>query len=136
ETAVAVVPLAAKEAQPGVLEGKVRDLPPGQYSVELAIPELADKLQGKPGPDGKPEKLRATFTVTQPDGEEMVELATNWPLLEDVAGKSGGKGFTPETAGELVELLKAQGTSHTEGWEFPPWAARVTVAPAGVGCAV
>jgi hypothetical protein len=128
ETAVAVVPVAAKEAQPRVLEGKVRDLPPGQYQIELAIPELADKLQGKPGPDGKPERLRASFTVTQPDGEEMVELATNWPLLEDVAGKSGGKVFTPETAGELVELLKAQGTSHTERWEFPLWQSWFTFA--------
>src|SRR5262249_24767968 len=85
DEAVAVVPLARKEAQPRVLEGKVRDLPPGQYAIELAIPELGDKLQGPPGPDGKPGKLRAAFTVLAPDGGEMVELATNWPLLEELA---------------------------------------------------
>lgn len=103
--AIALVPLARREAQPHVLEGRIRNLPPGQYAMELAIPELTNQLQSPPGPDGKPATLRAPFTVLPPEGEEMVELATNFPLLEELAAKSGGKVFTPENATELVDLL-------------------------------
>jgi hypothetical protein len=118
---VAVVSLARREAQPRVLEGRLRDLPPGQYAVELAIPELADHLQGAPGPDGRPTRLRAAFTVTPPDSEEMVELATNWPLLEELAAKSGGKVFTAENAAELVELLRNQSVTREHRHEQPLW---------------
>lgn len=106
--AVAVAPLTRKEAQPRVLEGKIRDLPPGQYAIELAIPELADKLHGPTGSDGQPGKLRATFSVAPEDNEEMIELATNWPLLEELAAKSGGKVFTPDNTVELAALLNTQ----------------------------
>jgi hypothetical protein len=110
---VALVPLTRREAQPRVLEGRIRDLFPGQYAMELAIPELTDKLQGPLGPDGKPVKLRAAFTVLPREGEEMVELATNFPLLEELAAKSGGKVFTPENTTELVDLL-ARREAHRE----------------------
>jgi hypothetical protein len=121
EKAVALVPLKRREAQPRVLDGKVRDLLPGQYQIELAIPELADKLTAPPAPDGKPGKLRASFTVAAPEGEEMVELGTNWPLLEELAAKSGGKVFTAETAPELVDLLTRQTAMHTEHSEVRLW---------------
>jgi hypothetical protein len=127
ETAVALVPLKRREAQPRVLEGKVRDLLPGRYEIELAIPELADKLTAPPGPDGKPGKLRASFTMAAPEGEEMVELATNWPLLDELAAKSGGKVFTAETAPELVELLTSQTAVHVEHHEFRLWQWWVTL---------
>jgi hypothetical protein len=106
EEAVALVPLSRREAQPRVLEGRLRDLPPGQYAVELAIPELADKLNGPAGPDGKPAKLRAALTVAAAEGEEMVELATNGPLLEDLASRSGGQVFAPENAADLLGRLE------------------------------
>jgi hypothetical protein len=122
EEAVAVVPLKRKEAQPRLLEGEVPPgLTPGRYSIELAIPELADKLQAPPGPDGKPGKLRAEFTVTGAEGDEMVELATNWPLLEELAAKSGGKAFAPENAAALLELLTRQSITHTDHFELQLW---------------
>ncbi|HMC65675.1 MAG TPA: vWA domain-containing protein, partial [Gemmataceae bacterium] len=105
EAALALVPLARRTAQPRVLEGRVRDLPAGQYTVELAIPELADKLLGPPAPNGKRTPLRASFSVSSGDSDELIDLATNWPLLEELAAKSGGKVFTPENAAELVDLL-------------------------------
>jgi hypothetical protein len=108
EETAALVPLQSREAQPRVLEGKIRDLTPGQYAIELNIPELADKLLGAPGTDGKRTPLRASFTVLPPESDEMVELATNWPLLEELAAKSGGKVFTPEDATDLADLLARQ----------------------------
>jgi hypothetical protein len=127
EEAAALVPLTPREAQPRVLEGKVRDLPAGAYTVELAIPELADKLHLSPGPDGQPGKLRAAFTVTPPESEEMVELATNWPLLEEIAAKSGGRVFTPENATELVDLLTRQSVTRQQHTEHPLWQWWVTL---------
>jgi hypothetical protein len=128
EEAVAVVPLTRKPAQPRVLEGRLRDLPAGQYAVELVIPDLADKLQGPKGTDGKPGKLRALFTVLPADGDEMMELSTNWLLLEELAAKSGGQLFTPENAAELVKLLTSQVTRREHHTEHRLWQWWVTLA--------
>jgi hypothetical protein len=121
EEAVALVPLHRREAQARVLEGRVRDLPPGPYAVELAIPELADKLRDLADLDGQPTKQRATFTVAPPDSEELVELGTNWPLLEELAAKSGGQVFTPENAGQLVDLLTRQSVTRERHSETKLW---------------
>ena len=88
EDAVALVPLVRGDAQPRVLEGLVEaNLPPGQYRIELEIPSLSDKLKAPPDPEDETEdkQRRDTFTVLPPDGGEMVDLATNWTLLEDLA---------------------------------------------------
>jgi len=127
EEAVALVPLTRREAQPRVLEGKIRDLPAGQYEIELAIPEVADKLVGPPGPDGKPGKLRAAFTVAAPAGDELYELATNWPLLEELAAKSGGKVFSAENAKEVVDLLNSRIVTREHRFERPLWQSWVTL---------
>jgi hypothetical protein len=127
EKAVALVPLARRESQPRVLEGKVGGLPPGQYNVELVIPDLADKLRASGGPPGSPdaaragESLRAHFTLRAPDSPEMIDLHTRWPLLEEIAAKSGGKAFAAEDAGALVELLAKKTVPHVERREQRLW---------------
>jgi hypothetical protein len=127
DKAVALVPLTRREAQPRVLEGRLRDLPPGEYAIELVVPDLADKLLAKEGPPGKPgsgkpgEPMRAHFTMKPPDSKEMIDLETRWPLLEEIAAKSGGKVFTAEDAGQLVELLVNQSVPYTERHEQKLW---------------
>lgn len=121
EEAVALVPLTARAAQPRVLEGKIRELPPGQYAVELVMPDLAEKLRTAAPPEGQPASLRASFTLTPPDSTETVHLETRYSLLEELAAKSGGKVFTPEDAGELTNLLIGQTVSHTEYHEQRLW---------------
>jgi hypothetical protein len=122
EEAAALVPLTRREAQPRVLEGKVRDLPPGQYAIELVVPDLGDKVLS-PAAAGKPrEPLRANFTLLPPESREMLNLQTDWPLLEQLAAKSGGnRVFTPEDAAELVELLAKQSVPVTEHHEQRLW---------------
>jgi hypothetical protein len=117
EEAVALAPLARRPAQPRVLDGRLRDLPAGQYAIELVIPDLADKLTTSDA--AKP--LRATFTVLPPDSTEMIDLETKWPLLEELALKSGGKVFTAEEASELVKLLAGQTVTHVEHSEQRLW---------------
>jgi hypothetical protein len=122
EEAVALVPLIRREAQPRVLEGKVRDLPAGSYEIELVIPELADQLKlSAPTPDGKPGTLRGPFTVLPPESMEMIDLETKWPLLEELAAKTEGKVFTPDEAEQLLQLLISRGKPHTDHYAQRLW---------------
>jgi hypothetical protein len=104
EEKAAVVPLASKDGQPRVLEGRVRDLPPGSYRVELDVAPLADKLQDSANPEA-PKVTRSEFVVAAPPSEEMLDLTPDWALLENLAAKSGGKVFQPENAADLVKVL-------------------------------
>ncbi len=104
EEKVAVVSLVGIATQPRLLEGKVRDLPPGSYRVELNIPALAERLTA-PASDGTP-ATKAEFVVASQPSEEMLDVATDWDLLKNLAEKSGsGKVYTPEDAGKLVDDL-------------------------------
>jgi hypothetical protein len=119
DKAVALVPLNRRAAQPRVLEGQVRSLPPGEYAVELVMPDYADKLSAKAGPPDK--SMRAHFTIRPPESQEMIDLETRWPLLEELAAESGGKVFTPENAGELIDLLVQQSVTYSEHYEQKLW---------------
>jgi hypothetical protein len=127
EELAAPVELRRSERQPRLLEGTVRNLPPGQYRVELDIPELADKLKEPPegGPPKEGEPRRDLFRVLPGEGGEMVDLATNWSLLQALTHKGRGKVVAPEEADRLVELLR-QRVETTElrneqkVWEDPP----------------
>ncbi|HEY7423798.1 MAG TPA: hypothetical protein VH682_06085, partial [Gemmataceae bacterium] len=125
--AVALVPLTRREAQPRVLEGRLRDLSPGEYAVELVMPDFADRLLAKARPPNTPnagepgEPMRAHFTMKPPDSKEMIDLETRWPLLEEIAAKSGGKVFTAEDADQLADLLVNQSVPHSERHEQKLW---------------
>jgi hypothetical protein len=127
-TVVAVVPLTRRAAQPRVLEGNVLNLQPGAYQIELAIPDLQDKLRPQTGPDGKEQPMQASFSVTAGDTSEMIELGTNWKLLEELAVKNGtNRVYTPETANEIVTQLLGQAEVHVERRENRLWQWWVTL---------
>jgi hypothetical protein len=118
---VSLTALTHPESRPRELEAKVRDLPPGQYVAELAIPDLGEQLNGPPGADGRPGPLRVTFAVSPREMTEMSELAVNLPLLEELAAKSGGKVFMPETVAGLAELVTQRQATRTERVESKLW---------------
>jgi hypothetical protein len=121
DQSMALAPLSRREAQPRVLDGRVAGLPPGEYAVELVIPDLADKLSAPAEPGKPPVPLRSFFTIRMPDSPELIDLQTRWPLLEEIAAKSGGKVFAPEEAGQLVELLHKQSIPHVEHHDQKLW---------------
>jgi hypothetical protein len=122
ERQVALVPLARREAQPRVLEGRIAGLPPGEYEVELNIPDLADKLRPAAPAPGRPSPpMRARFRVRPPQGPELTDLETRWPLLEEIAARSGGKVFAADEAAGLVDLLTRKAISHVEHHEQKLW---------------
>lgn len=116
EEVVGLMPLRPHPVIPRELNGSQANLPPGEYDVELAIPDIEEKLNG---PDGK--KLRAHFQVLPADTGEMLDLGTNWLLMEDLAAKSGGKVFPAERAGELVELLQSRSATREYAVEQKVW---------------
>jgi hypothetical protein len=125
EELAAVVHLSG-EARQQLLEKPVANLPPGNYAVELVIPDpqLAEKLLGKRTPQ---DKKRASFTVTPPDSAEKIHLEANWELLRELAEKSGGRFLKVEEAGQLVDLLAQQIDTSIRSTEFKLWQSWTTL---------
>jgi hypothetical protein len=103
EEYVGLTALKKNPANPRELLGQQRDLPSGDYVLEPVLPDLENKLKSS---DGKP--LRAPFKVLPPDSGELLNLGSNWPLLEDLAAKTGGKVVTADRADEILELLQSR----------------------------
>lgn len=121
EESVAVVPLQVREGQPRLLEGKVRDLPIGSYRIVLDIPALEERLRAAPRPNDPP-PTRAEFVVAAPPSEEMLDLATDWDLLKNLADKSGSaRVYTPEVASQLVEDLNRKEERVVDRTPRPLW---------------
>jgi hypothetical protein len=108
EEPLGLTPLQQPEGRTRDVTGKLRDLTPGRYAVELEIPQWEAELQGPLGPDGRPTKLRSTFEVLPPDNEEVVELSADLPLLEEIAASSGGKVYQPDQMKDLLSQLQAK----------------------------
>jgi hypothetical protein len=116
EEVIGLMPLKPHPVIPREYDGSQANLPPGDYDVELVIPDIEAKLNG---PDGK--KLRARFQVLPADTGEMLDLGTNWHLMDDLAAKSGGKVFPAERAAELVELLQSRTATREYAVEQKMW---------------
>ena len=116
EEVVGLMPLRPHPVIPREMDGAQANLPAGEYDVELVIPDVEEKLNG---PDGK--KLRAHFQVLPADTGELLDLGTNWLLMDDLAAKSGGKVFPAERAGELVELLQSRSATREYAVEQKMW---------------
>ena len=106
---VALVQLKPREARPRVFEGQVPKLPPGQYGIELVIPDLADKLQPSAAPPGPPNaakstrSMRATFTIKPPDSTEMPRSTTSRLIPREPA--CGSVRATTITSSALMPLV-------------------------------
>jgi len=106
EQVVGLVPLTPNEYRPRELTGVTRDLPPGNYAMELVLPDLVDQLTSLSGSD--PTKQRANFKIYPPDNAELVDLSPNVSLLEEIAERSGGKVYYVDQLTQLVERIAAQ----------------------------
>lgn len=119
ERPLGLTPLQQPDGRPRDVAGKLRDLTPGRYAVELEIADWKGQLEGPLGPDGQPTKLRSTFEVLPPDNEEVVELSADMPLLEELATGNGRKVYRPDQVKELIDQLKAKGATVDTRSEFP-----------------
>jgi hypothetical protein len=130
EEPVGLTPLQQPDNRPRDVTGKIRDLTPGRYAIELEIPDWADQLLGPVGADGRQSKLRSTFEVLPPDNEEVVELSADLQLLEDLAAGSGGKVYQPDQVNELIKQLRSKAATVDTRTEHPArksWLALILV---------
>ena len=109
--ASAVVPLRAVAGRSRLFEGTAPGLPEGSYTIALDAPSLASS-----DPIGD-----ASLTVAPRETSERVELAADRAPLDHLASATGGKVFTPESAGEIPALLKARVKTTTRTEETPLW---------------
>jgi hypothetical protein len=93
---VAVIPLAADEAEGGVYRGRTAPLAEGDYEVRV-------RVEGLPESDLK---ARTAFRVEPEAVNELAELHCDEELLRQMAALSGGEYFREEDAGRLVERLQ------------------------------
>jgi len=100
---VSTIPLIAVEGRQYDLRATANDLPPGRYRIELEIPAWADKLL-----DASGKRLSSDFEVLPLEGEEMLELSANRPLLNDLAKTTNGRLFEQSQMKELLETLLSQ----------------------------
>ena len=124
EESQALASLKPHAVIPRELDGKQSNLPPGDYSMELAIPDIEDKLNG---PDGK--KLRASFKVLPPDSGELLDLSTNKELLDEIAKKTGGEVYLAEDAGKLLEKLQSKKDQREHRYEKRLWQSWLLMIP-------
>ncbi|HEY2158831.1 MAG TPA: hypothetical protein VGH33_24580, partial [Isosphaeraceae bacterium] len=109
--ASAVVPLRTVAGRPRLFEGTAPGLPEGSYAITLDAPALAGA-----DPIGE-----ASLTVAPRETSERVELAADRDALDRLASATGGKVFTPESAGEIPALLKSKVKTTTRVEETPLW---------------
>ncbi|HWY86017.1 MAG TPA: hypothetical protein VNX28_04790, partial [Gemmataceae bacterium] len=123
EEQAALVSLTPNAKWAKLLEAQVSDLPPGQYRVELDIPDLRAQLAGSGAPDDQPR--RDWFTVAPPENGEMFDLATDENLLRALAEESKGRLFTAENVEGLLDLFarqvsKKEGRGEQRLWQDAP----------------
>ena len=115
--ASAVVPLRAVAGRSRLFEGLAPGLPEGSYTIALDAPSLAQA----PGADTADPIGDASLTVAPRETSERVELAADRAPLDRLASATGGKVFTPESAGEIPALLKSKVKTTTRTEETPLW---------------
>jgi hypothetical protein len=106
EAPIAAVPLLQDSERKKQWIGKIKRLPPGTYQIELDVPELRAKLPDAPLKEK--ETAAHGFTVLPPEDGELIDVATNWDLLQALADQTGGRLFTAEDADQLPDLLARQ----------------------------
>ncbi len=121
EEKIAVVPLAANPRQPNVLEANVRDLPAGVYRMEPDMPQYRQQL-AEPGDDrDAPVKGRDLFRIWPRQHGELLDLSTNWTVMQSLAERSGGKLFTAANVEEILDRLERRVERKESRDETKPW---------------
>jgi hypothetical protein len=121
EELIAVVALAANARQANLLEAKIRDLPAATYRVELDIAAFRDQL-AIPSDDAEAAKQgRDLFRVLPRVQQELLDLSTNFALLQNLAERSDGKLYTPENVEELLQRLARRIERKEYRDETKPW---------------
>jgi hypothetical protein len=110
------LPLVEESEGTGMFSGLATGLISGRYQVRLEVPGMPSEALD----------LETEFLVHPPQDLEMQVLASNRPLLEQIAKATGGKYYDESQADRVNESLQALRTgkieqSRTLLWQSYPW---------------
>jgi hypothetical protein len=111
---VAVVPLTASARRANAFDGRLRDLRPGKYRVELDGPELAKTLASEPA-------ASAPFEVLPAENGELLDLSADENLLRRLADETGGRLFTTDDVEQVLDALARKLQPRQERHDTKPW---------------
>lgn len=106
-----------------LLTASTRELPAGNYRIELDIPELKNKLPKLSDEEAK--EGRASFTVLPSENDEMYQLAADWTLLNGLAATTNGTVIPPQELENLLNRFAAETATREQFeeqriWRDPP----------------
>jgi hypothetical protein len=118
EALIDTIPLTKQPRQPNLFEAKTPKLPAGEYRVE---PDIVPYRAQLAEPSDEAVKGGDIFRVNARQPRELLDLSTNWTLLESLASSSGGKLYTPENIEELLDRLERRIERKEYRSESKPW---------------
>jgi hypothetical protein len=118
EKLIETIPLSRQPRQSNLFESKTPKLPPGEYRVE---PDFAPYREQLAEPSEDPAKGGDLFRIVAREPRELLDLSTNWTLLENLASSSDGKLYTPENVKELLDRLERRVERTEIRSESKPW---------------
>jgi hypothetical protein len=121
EELIATIPLIPNATQRRLFSGKARDLSTGSYRIELDVPQYRDALK-EPGESPKNDVApRVDFVVEGKENAELLDLSTNWILLQKLADDCGGRLFASDQAERILETLSRRIERKLTHDERRPW---------------
>lgn len=121
EELVAVVPLNPHGRSPSLFEAKVPGLKPGVYRMAPEIPSLRAQLAEPSEDKDAPKKDLDRFEILPRPQMELLDLSTNWTLMQSLAQNSDGRLYTPANVEELLDRLARRIERKESRTESKPW---------------
>jgi hypothetical protein len=84
-------------------------------------PDFAPYREQLAEPSEDPAKGGDLFRIVAREPRELLDLSTNWTLLENLASSSDGKLYTPENVKELLDRLERRVERTEIRSESKPW---------------
>ncbi|MBL8889940.1 MAG: carboxypeptidase regulatory-like domain-containing protein [Planctomycetaceae bacterium] len=98
---VATAILELETELPGVYRGRMAGLPPGDYTIKLAIPGYATEVNS----------LHTSLRVEAPANPERLQVTRHDDLLREIAAATGGRYATEDQVDDLWRDLKLRYSS-------------------------
>ncbi len=127
ESLLPTIPLSKHPHKPNLLEANVPSLEHGIYRMELDIPQYREQLAEPSDEKDAPAKGGALFRVLPREQRELLDLSTNWIVMQSLAERTDGKLYTPENIEEIVERLARRIERTEDRRDHKPWQHAPTV---------
>ena len=102
---------------PGRYLGEISPSDEGVLSLQATGADVLQLL----ATEGFAQAVATTVVVDPTPSVEMEDTRSNFPLLKQIAGLTGGQVVSPAAVGQLVELTNLEPSVHEETTRQPLW---------------